>query len=447
MNWSNNGKRNTRNVLNMNNVDRGFSNTGKAIKRPDVRLKMSDIQTSISSITPPASPRKEQLSFDKIISNDLTNKADTIYSLVEKNNEPPQTPIGQKVPTPPESNSDTLESDDDTYEREQKQNEVSDALNEVAALDNEAPDKLTNVVNNIKRTKSSGNMSVSAGLGLPVSNDVKSRYSIISSPLHIGKKEEGILGKIGEEVIKDKPSSIYNNSKDDDEEKNLQEGYVEFDIQDLYEYCLYKRESHYICAKHYGSLNKKFVIPVITLTSLSGIMSFLSSSNYFDELATKTMSLVVGFTASVSALVQSISNTFAYSSKSQAHENAVISYDQIIAKLKFHLMRYGNIANEKEIDNIEKQIFEARQRCKFILPEWVNKKLTLSIYEYETHKALVRKKHELLRYKMEKIQRIEEKQRDLFNKEINGITNLTQLRKNSLINDELHSFNSSIKKM
>lgn len=141
--------------------------------------------------------------------------------------------------------------------------------------------------------------------------------------------------------------------------------------ESLEKYCNLKRQTHWMCSRHFSCMDKYFSVPSILLSSLSGIGSFLASIQYFEEYST-VFTVSVGVMASVTTLFQSFSNAFEYSTKAEAHQNAVEAFDQIITKLKFERLNPVKEADPGEfIDGIEKQIVETKQRCKYIVPDWI----------------------------------------------------------------------------
>lgn len=141
--------------------------------------------------------------------------------------------------------------------------------------------------------------------------------------------------------------------------------------ESLEKYCNLKRQTHWMSSRHFSCMDKYFSVPSILLSSLSGIGSFLASIQYFEEYST-VFTVSVGVMASVTTLFQSFSNAFEYSTKAEAHQNAVEAFDQIITKLKFERLNPVKEADPGEfIDSIEKQIVETKQRCKYIVPDWI----------------------------------------------------------------------------
>ena len=166
--------------------------------------------------------------------------------------------------------------------------------------------------------------------------------------------------------------------KDIIEEEKITEEVVLYDrkeIEKIYEklekYCELKRQTHWMCSRHYSSMDRFFTVPAIVLSSLSGIGSFLASTDTFKPQA-DVLTISVGVMASITTLFQSFSNAFEYSTKSEAHQNATEAFDQIITKIRFERLNpKANVNAVEFIDIIENLIVETKQRCKYIVPDWI----------------------------------------------------------------------------
>jgi hypothetical protein len=131
--------------------------------------------------------------------------------------------------------------------------------------------------------------------------------------------------------------------------------------------CELKKKTHQMTNKHYLCMNKYFQIPSMLLTSGSGIVSFLASSSYFEN-QNFIFTITVGIASAVNTLFQSFSNTFAFATKAEAHQNATESYDQLLTSIRFEKMN-NSIKPDIFINNIEKQILDIKQRCKYTVPD------------------------------------------------------------------------------
>ena len=126
-----------------------------------------------------------------------------------------------------------------------------------------------------------------------------------------------------------------------------------------------------MCSRYYSSMDRYFTVPAIVLSSLSGIGSFLASTDTFKPQA-DVLTISVGVMASITTLFQSFSNAFEYSTKSEAHQNATEAFDQIITKIRFERLNpKANVNAVEFIDIIENLIVETKQRCKYIVPDWI----------------------------------------------------------------------------
>lgn len=141
--------------------------------------------------------------------------------------------------------------------------------------------------------------------------------------------------------------------------------------ENLEKYCNLKRQTHWMCSKYYNSLDRIFLVPSIFLSSFSGIASFLSTVQTFEDIQTE-LSIGVGVMASCTTLLQSFSNAFGFSSKSEAHQNATEAFDQIITKIRFQRVNPKEDLKDTDfIAELESQIIDTKQRCKYVVPEWI----------------------------------------------------------------------------
>ena len=146
-------------------------------------------------------------------------------------------------------------------------------------------------------------------------------------------------------------------------------------LKKLEEYCTYKKKTHWMSSKYYKNKNSIFSIPSILISSLSGIASFLATADMMPSNASSWLNISVGVMAAASTLFQSFSNAYGYAGKEEAHQNAAESFDQIITRVRFERFNPKDKENlHLFIDDIERQIVETKQRCKYIIPEWIEKK-------------------------------------------------------------------------
>ena len=127
-----------------------------------------------------------------------------------------------------------------------------------------------------------------------------------------------------------------------------------------------KKVTHSVAAAYYNNLHKLIMYPSIGITALSSIASFVSTSNYADCETQNFFTMSVGICASISTLLQSISSTCNYLTKSELHSTAAQEYNKLITKLQFEI----EIPDDKEfVNNMEQKILEIQSKCKLIPPQ------------------------------------------------------------------------------
>ena len=169
-------------------------------------------------------------------------------------------------------------------------------------------------------------------------------------------------------------------------------------VNKLEEYTSYKRHCHWITAKYFERLNKFFVIPSIIITAISGMLSFISSSSYIKQEMSVYLALTVGCLASLSSLIQSFSNAYGFANKAEAHENAAESFDQVITKVRFSKYSSEKI-DDKFLDDLKDTILEIKQRCKYIIPDWVDNEYKKREFESNSLKIFYETKNRELKGK------------------------------------------------
>jgi len=128
--------------------------------------------------------------------------------------------------------------------------------------------------------------------------------------------------------------------------------------------------------EYYSKLSMYIFGPSITITALSGIGSFLSTSEFIDQEAQTAFGITVGIMASISTMLQSVASVCQYGAKTAGHRNAADEYNKLIVRLKFEM----EMPDEPDFTNdLETQILDIQNKCKnippqFILNEWTTKK-------------------------------------------------------------------------
>jgi hypothetical protein len=122
---------------------------------------------------------------------------------------------------------------------------------------------------------------------------------------------------------------------------------------------------HSRSSEYYESRNIAITIPSIVLTSLSGIMSFMSTSSGVSPQFQYISSITVGVIAAISSLVQALSSTLQFGTKSELHRDVADRYEKIITSIKFEFVDHSD---ENFIEELEKQIIEVQNMCKYFPP-------------------------------------------------------------------------------
>ena len=140
----------------------------------------------------------------------------------------------------------------------------------------------------------------------------------------------------------------------------------------LQRYCSSKKKQHWLAAKYNEEMDRLFIIPSIIISTLSGVAAFFASTEIPNEQEQIWIGISVGILASITTLLQSFSNAYGFTAKMEAHQNSAEAYDQIITDLRFEIINPHENCNYSEfIKSIEKRISEIKQRCKYIIPDWI----------------------------------------------------------------------------
>jgi hypothetical protein len=125
---------------------------------------------------------------------------------------------------------------------------------------------------------------------------------------------------------------------------------------------------HSRSSQYYESMNMKISTPSIIITALSGIASFLSTSQYVDQDAQNACGITVGVLASAASVCQAFAAACQYGAKCEAHRTVAEQYNQLIVKTKFEM----EMPNEEDfIDKLEKSILEVDSKCNYFVPQFI----------------------------------------------------------------------------
>ncbi len=127
---------------------------------------------------------------------------------------------------------------------------------------------------------------------------------------------------------------------------------------------------HSRASQYYDTMNIRLSAPSIVITALSGIASFLSTSQYVDEDAQNACGITVGVLASAASVFQAFAAACQYGAKKEAHRTVAEQYNALIVKTKFEM----EMPNEEDfIDNLEKSILEIDAKCNYFVPQFIIK--------------------------------------------------------------------------
>ena len=125
---------------------------------------------------------------------------------------------------------------------------------------------------------------------------------------------------------------------------------------------------HSQSADYYEKRHFRIFFPNITITAISGIASFLSTSQFVTDDTQTAFGITVGVLASISALVQSIASVTRYSAKAESHQLAADEYNKLLTRLKFEM----EMPNEKDfLDNLEASILDIQNKCNYFPPQFI----------------------------------------------------------------------------
>ena len=125
---------------------------------------------------------------------------------------------------------------------------------------------------------------------------------------------------------------------------------------------------HSESSAYYGKMDKYIFGPSIFITCLSGIASFLSTSEIIHSNLQNVFGISVGVLSSVSALLQSVGSAYRYSAKEESHRQAAEEYNKLSVKIKFEMVMPND---EKFVDKLEHDILEIQNKCNYFAPQFI----------------------------------------------------------------------------
>jgi hypothetical protein len=123
---------------------------------------------------------------------------------------------------------------------------------------------------------------------------------------------------------------------------------------------------------YYSSQNSKFVIPGILITGISSVISFMATSDLLTSGTKSGFSIGVGIFTAGATILQSISSSFGFQSRSEGFQKSADSYDNLITKIEFEISNPNEDFNEF-CNSLETAILDIKNNCKYLPPLFVYK--------------------------------------------------------------------------
>ena len=147
---------------------------------------------------------------------------------------------------------------------------------------------------------------------------------------------------------------------------------------------------HSRASQYYEKMNFYIFAPSITITALSGIASFLSTSQYISPGTQNGFGIGVGIVASISSVLQSLAGACQYSAKKEAHRTVAEQYNNLIISIKFEI----EMPNEEDFtDKLEIQILDIQSKCNYFVPQFIiedyDKKKNKNIHKQTSHENII----------------------------------------------------------
>jgi len=123
---------------------------------------------------------------------------------------------------------------------------------------------------------------------------------------------------------------------------------------------------------YYSSQNSKFVIPGILITGISSVISFMATSDLLTSGTKSGFSIGVGIFTAGATILQSISSSFGFQSRSEGFQKSADSYDNLITKIEFEISNPNEDFNEF-CNGLETAILDIKNNCKYLPPLFIYK--------------------------------------------------------------------------
>jgi hypothetical protein len=135
------------------------------------------------------------------------------------------------------------------------------------------------------------------------------------------------------------------------------------------------RDKHTLAAQYYKVRHHYLLfLPATILTAVSAILAFLSTSFSGSSLQ-HVLSISVGVIATVSTLIQTISDQMGLSGKAEMHRTAAHELETIILSLEFSgldSLKNGASFREADLNVVKKQVASVEASCSDSIPEMLH---------------------------------------------------------------------------
>ena len=129
---------------------------------------------------------------------------------------------------------------------------------------------------------------------------------------------------------------------------------------------------HSQAGNYYMKSSRWFVIPGIIITGSSSVISFLGTSDIINDDVKIAFNITVGVLTASAAILQSISSSFGFETRTSAFSKAADAYDTLITKIEFELCN-PNENFQEFCDKLEIEILKIKNDCKYLPPLFCHK--------------------------------------------------------------------------
>jgi hypothetical protein len=128
---------------------------------------------------------------------------------------------------------------------------------------------------------------------------------------------------------------------------------------------------HNDSSNYYAKMDKYIFGPSIFISCISGIASFMSTTDLVAENTQSIFGISVGVLSSVATLLQSLGSAYRFSAKEESHRHAAEEYNKLGVKIRFEI----EMPNEEDFtDKLEMEILDIQNKCRYFAPQFIIEK-------------------------------------------------------------------------